>query len=134
LIQRGFDANRVRKTVLVVGTSFGLAIFGAAHPSSAASALVWISLALGGLAAAAPVAWTVPSLIAPKESVGTLASIANLAGQLSGISAPIVTGYIVTATHSFSSAFLTAAVILLLGIFGYGVLLGRIEPMAVQAN
>ena len=86
------------------------------------------------MAAAAPVAWTVPSLIAPKESVGTLASIANLAGQLSGISAPIVTGYIVTATHSFSSAFLTAAVILLLGIFGYGVLLGRIEPMAVQAN
>ena len=130
LIQRGWDANRVRKSVLVIGTGLGLAIFGAAHPSSATAALVWISVALGGLAAAAPVAWTVPSLIAPKNSVGSLASIANLAGQLSAISAPIITGYIVSETHSFASAFVTAAVILFLGIFGYGVLLGRIEPIS----
>jgi MFS family permease len=133
LIQRGWNANRVRRTVLVVGTSFGLAIFGAAHPPSAFAALVWISLALGGLAAAAPVAWTVPSLIAPEESVGTLASIANFSGQLGAISAPVITGYIVAATHSFASAFVTAAVILVLGILGYGVLLGRIESIAKEA-
>ena len=129
LIQRGWNANRVRQTVLIVGTGFGLAIFGAAHPRSATTALVWISLALGGLAAAAPVAWTVPCLIAPHNSVGTLASIANLSGQLAAISAPVITGYIVSATHSFASAFITAALILLLGIIGYGVLLGRIEPI-----
>lgn len=129
LIQRGWNADRVRRTVLVVGTGCGLAIFGAAHPSNAIAALAWISLALGGLAAAAPVAWTVPSLIAPRDSVGTLASIANLSGQFAAISAPVITGYIVAATHAFSSAFVTAAVILLLGIFGYGVLLGRIEPL-----
>lgn len=130
LIQRGWNANRVRRTVLVAGTGCGLAIFGAAHPHSAVAALMWISVALGGLAAAAPVAWTVPSLIAPEESVGTLASVANLSGQLAAISAPVVTGYIVAETHSFASAFVTAAVILLLGIFGYGVLLGRIEQIA----
>jgi MFS transporter, ACS family, D-galactonate transporter len=130
LIQRGWNANRVRRTVLIVGTGCGLAIFGAAHPRSALAALVWISVALGGLAAAAPVAWTVPSLIAPEESVGTLASVANLSGQLAAISAPVITGYIVAATHSFASAFVTAAVILVLGIFGYGVLLGRIEGIA----
>jgi sugar phosphate permease len=129
LIQRGWNANRVRQTVLIVGTGFGLAIFGAAHPRSATAALVWISLALGGLAAAAPVAWTIPSLIAPRDSVGTLASIANLSGQLAAISAPIITGHIVSATHSFASAFITAAVILCLGIFGYSALLGRIEPI-----
>jgi len=132
LIQRGWNADAVRRAVLLVGTGFGLAIFGAVHPHSAAEALVWVSVALGGLAAAAPVAWTVPSLIAPRESVGTLASIANLSGQLAAISAPIITGYIVTATHSFASAFVTAAVILCLGIFGYGVLLGRIEPIGAE--
>jgi MFS transporter, ACS family, D-galactonate transporter len=127
LIRRGWDANRVRQSVLIIGTGCGLAIFGAAHPSSAVAALCWISVALGGLAAAAPVAWTVPSLIAPREGVGTLASIANLSSQLAGISAPIITGYIVAATHSFASAFVTAAGILLLGISGYVFLLGRIE-------
>jgi ACS family D-galactonate transporter-like MFS transporter len=129
LIQRGWDANRVRQTVLVAGMCFGLAILGAASAHTPTAALIWISLALGGLAAAAPVAWTVPSLISPRESVGTLAGAVNLCGQIAAISAPIVTGYIVSLTHSFAAAFVTATIILLLGIVGYIFLLGRIEPI-----
>ena len=133
LIQRGCDANRVRQTVLVTGTGFGLAIFGAAGARTSTAALIWISLALGGLAAAAPVAWTVPSLISPRESVGTLAGAVNLCGQIAAISAPIVTGYIVSASHSFAAAFITATVILFAGIAGYVFLLGRIEPIPEPA-
>ena len=129
LIQRGWNASGVRQTVMVAGMAFGLAIFGAAGAHSPWAALVWISLALGGLAAAAPAAWTVPSLISPRESVGTLASAVNFCGQIAAISAPIVTGYIVSGTHSFAAAFVTATVILLLGIVGYIFLLGRIEPI-----
>jgi len=129
LIQYGWDANRVRQTVMVTGMAFGLGIFGAARAHSPAAALIWISLALGGLAAAAPVAWTVPSLIAPRESVGTLGGAVNFCGQIAAVSAPIVTGYIVSGTHSFAAAFVTATVILLLGIVGYILLLGRIEAI-----
>jgi ACS family D-galactonate transporter-like MFS transporter len=129
LIRRGCDANRVRQTVLVVGTGFGLGILGAAHARSAVTALLWISISLGGLAAAAPVAWTVPSLIAPRESVGRLGGIVNFCGQLAAISAPIVTGYVASITHAFTSAFVAATVILLLGIAGYIFLLSRIEPI-----
>ncbi|MGA8270542.1 MAG: MFS transporter [Candidatus Sulfotelmatobacter sp.] len=129
LIQRGYDANLVRQTVLVTGMACGLTIFGAARAHTAAAALIWISLALGGLSATAPVAWTIPSLISPRESVGTLAGVVNLCGQISAISAPIITGYVVSASHSFATAFVTATVILLLGIVGYIFLLGRIEPI-----
>jgi MFS transporter, ACS family, D-galactonate transporter len=129
LLARGWNAHRVRKTVLIGGTSFGLAIFGAAHSDSPLAALCWISVAIGGLAAAAPVAWTVPSLIAPRGTVGTVAGIANLSSQVAGICAPIVTGYIVAATHSFDAAFVTAAVVLFAGIGGYAFLLGRIEAI-----
>ncbi len=129
LIRRGYDANLVRQAVLVGGMSLGLGILGAANPHSPVAALFWISIALGGLAAAAPVAWTVPSLIAPRESVGTVGGIVNFSGQLGAISAPIVTGYIVAATHSFASAFVTATVILLMGISGYIFLLGRMEAI-----
>jgi MFS transporter, ACS family, D-galactonate transporter len=127
LIKRGWDASRVRQSVLIIGMTMGLGIWGAGHSNTPVAALMWISLALGGLAAAAPVAWTVPSLIAPRESVATIGGLANFCGQLSAISAPIVTGYIAYATHSFTSAFTTATVILLLGVFGYAVLLGKIE-------
>jgi sugar phosphate permease len=129
LILRGYDANRVRQSAMVGGMACGMAIFGAARAHSSAAALVWISLALGGLAAASPVAWTVPSLISPRESVGTLAGAVNFSGQIGAISAPIVTGYIVAATHSFAAAFVTAAAVLLLGIAGYIFLLGRIEAI-----
>jgi sugar phosphate permease len=130
LIARGWDQSKVRQIVLVGGTGMGLGILGAAHAHSAEVALFWISIALGGLAAAAPVAWTVPSLIAPRESVGTIAGIANFSGQLAGISAPIITGYMVQATHAFTSTFVTATVILLLGIVGYVFLLGKMEPIS----
>jgi len=127
LIQRGWNATRVRQTVLLIGTSLGLAIWGAGHAQSPVTALIWISIALGGLAAAAPVAWTVPSLIAPQGAVGTVGGLANFCGQLAAISAPIVTGYIVSATHSFAAAFAIATLVLLLGIASYVILLGRIE-------
>jgi ACS family D-galactonate transporter-like MFS transporter len=129
LIQRGFDSSRVRQVVLVVGTAFGLGILGAAHAPNASVAIFWISISLGGLAAAAPVGWSIPSLIAPAGGVGRLGGILNFGNQLTAIAAPIVTGYIVSITHSFSRAFAAATIFLLIGIAGYVFLLGRIEPI-----
>lgn len=129
LIHRGYDSSRVRRGVLIAGTGCGLGILGAAGAHTPTIALLWISISLGGLAAAAPVAWTVPSLIAPRESVGRLAGIVNFCGQLAAISAPIVTGYVASITHAFASAFVVATGILLLGIAGYIFLLRRIEPI-----
>lgn len=129
LIARGWDANRTRQIVLVGGTAFGLGILGAARAHSPVTALLWISISLGGLAAAAPVAWTVPSLIAPSEGVGRVGGIANFFGQVAAITAPIITGYVADITHTFASAFVLATVILLIGIAGYSFFLGRIEPV-----
>jgi ACS family D-galactonate transporter-like MFS transporter len=92
-------------------------------------AIFWISISLGGLAAAAPVGWSIPSLIAPAGGVGRLGGILNFGNQLTAIAAPIVTGYIASITHSFSWAFAAATIFLLIGIAGYVFLLGRIEPI-----
>jgi MFS transporter, ACS family, D-galactonate transporter len=129
LIHRGRDDSLVRQIVLVGGTAFGLGILGAAHAHTPASALFWISVSIGGLSAAAPVGWSIPSLIAPEGSVGTLGGILNFGNQLSAIVAPIVTGYVVAATHEFAWAFVVATTFLLAGIAGYVFWLGRIEPI-----
>ena len=129
LIQRGRDASLVRQTILVGGTALGLGVIGAAYAQSTTAAVVWISLAMGGLAAAAPVGWSIPSLIAPRESVGTLGGILNFGNQLAAIAAPIATGYVAQITHSFFWAFGAAAAFLLLGIAGYLFLLGRIDAI-----
>ena len=129
LVSRGWNAELVRKIVLVLGTACGLGILGAAHAHSAMRALAWISLSIGGLAAAAPVGWSIPALIAPRASVGKVGGIVNFVCQVSGITAQILTGYIVGVTHSYALAFGISAMYLVLGIAGYLILLGRIEPM-----
>jgi MFS transporter, ACS family, D-galactonate transporter len=129
LIQKGRDPSFVRMAILLVGTTLGMGVIGAAYAQSTTTALLWISVAIGGLSAASPVGWSIPSLIAPRESVGTLGGILNFGNQLSAIAAPIATGYLAQATHSFFWAFGAAGAFLVLGIAGYGLLLGRIEPI-----
>lgn len=129
LIRKGHDQSTVRKTVLVVGTVLGLAVAGAMFTQSPRVAVFWISISLGGLSAAAPVGWSLPSLIAPRDSVGKVGGILNFGNQLAGIAAPIATGYFAGPANSFSRAFAAAAVILVIGICGYLFLLGKIEPV-----
>ncbi len=129
LIRRGWNPSSVRKTIMVCGMCCGLGILGAANAHTATRALVWISISIGGLSAAAPVGWSVPSLIAPRHSVGTVGGIMNFSNQLSGIAAPIVTGYVITLTHSYFWVFGIASIYLLIGIAAYVLLLGKIEPV-----
>jgi MFS transporter, ACS family, D-galactonate transporter len=133
LIQRGFNATRVRQTILVGGTSLGLGIFGVAYSHSAQAAVFWIALSITGLSIAAPVGWSMPGLIAPRESVGTIGGIMNLSNQLSGIAAPIVTGFVVATTKEFEWAFLVASAYLLIGIAAYIFLLGDMAPIPEPA-
>ena len=134
LIRRGGDETRVRKTVLVAGMSLGLAVFGAAFTTRPEIAIVWISIALAGLASAAPVGWSIPSLISPTGGTGTVGGIMNFVNNLMGAVAPIVTGFIVGVTGSFSGAFLVAGIALVIGLFAYIVMLGRIEPIPNLAD
>ena len=129
LVQSGRDPSFVRKAILIGGTTLGLGMLGAAYAQSTIVALMWISVAIGGLSAASPVGWSIPSLIAPRESVGTLGGILNFGNQLSAIAAPIVTGYVAQTTHSFFWAFGVATAFLAVGIGGYAFLLDRIEPI-----
>ncbi|HTW49665.1 MAG TPA: MFS transporter [Acidobacteriaceae bacterium] len=133
LIQRGWDATRVRMTVLVAGTAMGLGILGCAGSHSAAHILAWISLSIGGLSAAAPVGWSLPSLIAPRGSVGRVGGILNFSNQISGIAAPIVTGYLVYARHAFTAAFAVAGAYLFIGIGAYLLLLRDTHPIPSPA-
>jgi len=129
LVRRGYDDTLVRKTVLVGGMVLGLAVIGAPFTTDPRWAVVWISIALSGLAAAAPVGWSIPSLIAPRGGTATIGGVMNFFNNLMGVVAPITTGYIVAATQSFSAAFLAAAIVLVIGIAAYIFMLGRLDPI-----
>lgn len=134
LIRRGHTAGRVRRTVLLLGMACGLGIAGPAFTHHAIPALVALSIGLGGLSAAAPVSWSLPSILVPTSSTGRVGGIMNLGSQFAAISAPVFTGYLTSWTHTFSAAFALAAIFLVIGNVSYACLLGKIEqipaPMA----
>jgi ACS family D-galactonate transporter-like MFS transporter len=132
LIQRGWDANRVRRTVLIGGTCCGLALFITAGAHTLAMALIPIAIANSGLAAAASVGWSLPAMLVPDSSTGRVCGIVNFANQISAIAAPILTGIIVERTHHYKWVFGIAAIYLVVGIAAYVFLLGRIEPIPLQ--
>ena len=133
LVRKGHDQTRVRKTVLITGLCTALAVLGATTTNRPDIALAWISLALTGLAAAAPVAWSLPSLVAPRAGVGAVGGIMNFSNNMMGVVAPIVTGFVVGSTHSFVDAFLIAGLVLVAGVAAFLFLLGPIEPLPEPA-
>ncbi|HYX50773.1 MAG TPA: MFS transporter, partial [Ktedonobacteraceae bacterium] len=94
LITRGGDPTKVRKVLFTVGMLLGIAAIGAAFTTNVNVAITWLTISLGGLAFAAPIAWSIPSLIAPKGTVGSVGGIMNFLGNLAGIVAPIVAGIV----------------------------------------
>ncbi|MFC7393258.1 MFS transporter [Scopulibacillus cellulosilyticus] len=129
LTKKGHDQTRVRKIILVIGMVLGLAVIGAVFTASAKIAVFWISVALGGLVVTSSIAYSIPTFIAPKGTVGTLVGICAFGNNAMGILAPIVTGFIVGATGSFAYAFVVAGIILVIGILSYVFLLTDLDPI-----
>ena len=132
-IKRGADPNTVRKTALIAGLILGFAIVGAAYTKDINIAVMWITIAVAGISFHAPVGWSIPGLIAPHNSTGQVGAIMNCLNNVANFFAPVVTGYIVAQTHSFYSALVTAGVILIVGIFSYTVILGKIDKIPEPA-
>ena len=134
LIRTGRDSTRVRQAILIGGLVMALAVAGATRTSNPRVAIFWISIALCGLAASAPVGWSIPGLIAPPGSTARVAGIMNFVANLPGVLAPVVTGYLVGSSQSFRRPFLVAAAVLVVGILCYIFLLGEIEMIPGPAE
>lgn len=127
LIRSGHNAARVRRTVLLLGMVCGLGVAGPAFTRHPVPALLSLCVGIGGLSAAAPVGWTLPSILVPTSSTGKVGGIMNFGSQISAIMAPVITGYLTSWTHTFAAAFLLAAFLLLVGTISYAWLLGTIQ-------
>ena len=134
LVKRGNNESLKRQTVLIGGMVLGLALLGPIFTRTPLTAVWWISIAISGLAASAPVAWSLPSLLAPRDSVGKVGGIMNFANQIAAVAAPVVTGYLIGKKSDFTHAFMAAAIVLLIGIAGYAFLLGKIEKIPEPAE
>jgi sugar phosphate permease len=112
LTRRGTSPVRSRKTPVIVAM-VGMALFTvpAAFVASNVVALACISVVVLLANAASACSWALATAAAPPNRVASLGAVQNFGGFLGGALAPIITGTIAQATHSFVPALLTGAAI-----------------------
>ncbi|MGN8025502.1 MFS transporter [Microbacterium sp. 22242] len=129
LIRNGKSSTLVRRVFITAGMILAIAIVGTAFTHDLIWSLVWITLGTTGITIAFSVTNSLPALIAPEGAVGATGAVMNTVNNIIGTTAPIVTGFIVQFTGSFAWAFITAGIMLVIGLFFYIVVLGRIEQI-----
>jgi ACS family D-galactonate transporter-like MFS transporter len=131
-IARGATATRVRKGFVVSGLLLCTFVLPAAmirDPSVAMVLLIAACLAIGLFSSNV---WALTQTLAGPAAAGKWSGMQNAAGNLGGVVSPLLTGLIVSRSHSFFLPFASAAVMLLIGAGAYLFLVGEIVPLTWQ--
>jgi cyanate permease len=112
------------RKLLVSSALFGITActIGTAFSQQDAVVLVLISTSMFLTYIASSASWATVPIAAPSHSTASLGSIQNFGGYLGGALAPMLTGFIVERTGSFSQALLLNAGITLVAAAAYLVL------------
>ncbi len=82
-----------------------------------------------GLGLMSPGVYAIPQIMAGPAATGRWVGVQNGCGNLAGVLAPMLTGILLDATGHFSSAFILAGGLNVLGLIGWLWMLPRIEPL-----
>jgi MFS family permease len=128
MIAGGRTPTKVRKGFIVTGLLCQTLMLPAAMASNdmVSMGLFMLACFLFGFTTANH--WAVTQTIAGPGCAGKWTGMQNAFGNLAGIVAPWLTGYIVDHTKSFYLAFAAVAVVVLFGAFSYAFVIGRVEP------
>jgi len=134
-IRAGASANRVRKT-FVAGGLVGCAVvlMPAALAPNQIMALALLSMATFFYGFFSGNHWGISQTLAGPEAAAKWTAVQNCLGNLAGIVAPAITGFIVQQTQSFHFAFVVVCLSLLVSALSYAVLIGRIEQVSWQGE
>ncbi|WOH35744.1 MFS transporter [Thalassotalea fonticola] len=128
-IRRGHCPTKVRKSFVIAGFLTGSLIIPVPFIENAQYAMYLVIITISGMGLATANTWAISQTIAPRGSIGTVAGIQNFAATFGGFFAPIITGYFIEVSGSYMSAFVLAGILMLLGIFSYVFLIGKIEEI-----
>jgi MFS transporter, ACS family, D-galactonate transporter len=128
-IRRGGSPTLVRKTFVVSGLLLSTAMVPAALVGDLRLSIALLSVAYIAFGMYASNHWAITQTLAGPDAAGQWTGLQNTVGNLSGIVAPIATGFIVAATGSFLWAFISPAVLAIVGVGCYLFLVGPVAPV-----
>jgi MFS family permease len=113
LVDRGVASSLGAKRIIIVCCSLGAAVCAIALPftQSITMTIVLMTVGLAFIAATIGNAWALAADIAPSSMVASVSAIQNFGGYFGGAFSPVVAGFIVDRTGSYSLAFVIGGAI-----------------------
>lgn len=135
LVARGMKVLASRKLMVILGLVGG-AVFTliVAFTTNVVACVVLLCLTMFFINISSATAWMIVNTIVPSERVASFGSIQNFGGYLAGSIAPILTGFSVQQSGSFSSAFVISAVVAACSAMAYFLLLKEPEVRVVEGS
>ncbi|MEO8661936.1 MAG: MFS transporter [Bryobacteraceae bacterium] len=128
LISNGNTPTRVRKGFIVTGLLMQTLLLPAGMASSDTVSMGLFLFACFAFGLTTANHWAVTQTIAGPAAAGKWTGMQNAFGNLAGLVAPTLTGFIVDKTKSFDLAFLAVAIAAVLGALSYAFVIGPVEP------
>ena len=120
-----------RKAPLLAGMLLATLIVACNYTGSQNLMLLFMCCAFFGKSFAA-VGWAVVSDTSPKQLVGVTGGVFNMAGNLAGIVTPIVFGYIIQHTHSYSLGLVFVGAHCIITILAYFLIVPKIARLELK--
>jgi MFS transporter, ACS family, D-galactonate transporter len=125
----GASPNRVRKALLVTGLIGVAALMMMCASAGSTLAILLLAITAAFFGTQTPNIFAISQTLGGPRAAGQWMGVQNMIGNLSGVVAPVVTGFVVDRTGEFYWAFAIAAGVALIGSFAFGVLIPCIEPV-----
>ena len=131
MLKAGYSANAARKLTMLLCAFCVVPIFFAQSIGN-----LWVAVGVIGLATAAHQAfsanlYTLPSDIFPRGAVGSVVGIGGMIGAIGGMGMAAFTGYILDATHSYSTLFAICASAYFVALLAIHLLSPRLDRVTV---
>jgi MFS transporter, ACS family, D-galactonate transporter len=133
LIARGVSPTTVRKSVVVSGLALSSMILPVAFVTSAVISVVLLVVACMAFGMYTSNHWAITQTLAGSLMAGRWTSLQNGIGNLSGIIAPWLAGWIVETSGSSKPAFVISAAIAVAGAIIWGFVVQRVEEVQWKA-
>jgi ACS family D-galactonate transporter-like MFS transporter len=133
LLRRGFHLSTARKIPIIAGLLLASTIVLANYASSIGLVIAIMSLAFFAQGMSA-ISWTLVSDIAPKELLGLAGGVFNFFANMGSIVTPLVIGFILAATNSFSGGLVFMSAVALVGALSYIFIVGKVYRIELPGD
>jgi ACS family D-galactonate transporter-like MFS transporter len=128
-IAHGASPTRVRKTFTGIGLTFSTVILGVAVAANQNKAMALLMAACISFGVFTSNHWAITQTLAGPLAAGKWTGLQNCVGNMAGVVAPWLTGWVVNGTGQFYWAFVVAAGVVLTGAVIYGIVIRKVAPV-----